>query len=393
MDRDQAIAEIATLADQAAFRPFFHRAITLLRNPDQLVQGPFGVCGLTSILRTLLCQDDLTKFVDLVKVVFVGGRFNGICASPGVLLDRRRKQFELKREFHTGSDVEQLDPGKELDFILARSLGKLLKITAPEMYASEVEKSREWFANFKADPNHPVVSLFHLDPEYVAELDADDLSGDLGRAIAANSQSAVAGWGFVIDPAHAVLTVEAKGSKWVLRLAGANMPDESDRELDLKLVDGAVQVTYNTYTTFGSYQKQGDIGLDRAGLVAVVTDVVGVKTCQSGDDITEPDLLIDEINAAFTSSTGFVYALVCGAGSWRLAARGLEAFLGKPRADPDGTPASVSHIVVVTGPIIPDQDNEAFVQIPTWTWGKAFVASMPKVHLPQYVRGYVRGTL
>jgi hypothetical protein len=397
MDRAQAIREVRTLPASAAdFKDFAERAEQLLEDPDRLIQGPFGICAMTSTVRTLLLQDDLDEFVNLVKVIFQGGTFNGIPAPSGTLLTRRRKQFAAKKTHRTRFPrANQANPDLELDFILARSIGKLFKIKSPLAYDSALQESGWMVANFAADPDDSEVTLFELDLKYINELNNADLSGDLGKALADNDFRAWFHWGFEINPTRATISVVARNTHWVLKLAADSMPDYRERTLEVSVESGKLVVTYDLYGDYGAFQKQGDLGVGLTGMMFLMKDVIAATSYSFDFNVSEPLKVIDKVNTQFASGvSAYVYAFVHGTPSWSEAKAGTaDAFANPPRPYRPYVgkpPVTGTHIVVVTAPIT---DAGTYVVVPTWSWGKRFDARIPKDHLTRYIGAYAYGQL
>jgi len=172
MNQTEARFFITALASRSAsFAPFAARAKRLVTNPDDINQTVFGICGLTVMVRSLL-QYDLQKFTDLLSAIFENKAFNGIQVDPGKLLGGRVKQWERKRQHNVQDEQPAPDASRELDFILSRSLGKLLKEQSPDNYRSLLEVGERISPTFKRRPDDPYVPLFKLDRKFVADLDA-----------------------------------------------------------------------------------------------------------------------------------------------------------------------------------------------------------------------------
>ncbi|MGI5239537.1 hypothetical protein [Dactylosporangium sp. CA-139066] len=397
MDRNQAIAHADRLASSSTdFADYYHeRAVELLNDPDDLMQGAFGVCAMTSMVWSLLHQADLTKFVALLDAVFADAPFNGIQAPPGKLLEGRQKQFDRKKDHRSVVGGNLPDSDYELDFILARSLGKLLKIKSPLIYSAALDESSWMVANFKAREGTSVAVICELSPAYAAELNAGTISDRLAHELRMNDLVAQMYWGFAIHTAGATVTTVTPGSHWTLLLAGNTIPDRKTRTLTIKATSGgALQVTYDPFGEPGSYQRDGDLGVGPTGMSWLMLDVLGAKSCRFEHSFLDGLDAIKTVNAEFDQPHPFVYAFVDSSVNWQAAKRGEATpfdvaptpharYIAKP-------PVTGTHIVVVTGKIT---ESPTHVRVPCWTWGVRFTADIPKGYLTAYIRGYAHGQL
>lgn len=89
---------------------------------------------MAAVVRSFL-QQDRSRFVDLLRAVYADEPFTGIPTGPGVLLGARLDQRAKKEAHYAGEYLTTWD----LDFVLSRSPGTLLKLRSPDMYEARMD--------------------------------------------------------------------------------------------------------------------------------------------------------------------------------------------------------------------------------------------------------------
>lgn len=392
MDKAEAKAFVHDLATKAAnFTQFEGRTVTLIDRPDELYQGSFGICGMSSMVRTLLRQRDLGRFAELLDAIFRDQSFNGIAVGPGELLDGRLKQWQEKEDHRTakGGNVPQAQ--HKIDFVLARSLGKLLKLKAPKIYEVQLMASEEMVRLYRTRPDSSELTVFTLDAELADDFDKAD-SDPLALEVLRYAEWRVLSLcGFGLPKGGTTIEQDKPGSSWwVVVQDGA-----STRRIKVTRDGGQLVGTFDAYAATGAYQKQGDLGLDDVGIETLMRRVLGAASCSFTEAERDPLAAISTVNAEFRGSTPFVYAFVNGTPGWSFAKNVDPVAAFVKAADPAvkyfGKPKPIGrHLVVIDGEI---QDAGSDVLVPTWTWGKSFTARIPKANLAGYLAGYSHGQL
>lgn len=131
---------------------YMARAKELITNPALLNQDQFGICGMAASTYILLVYDPL-RFVDLLCSIFNNEEFEGIpvgikdpVTQTGDLLEHRIEQYQRKL-----AQKPDLDPKSKLDFLVCRSLGKLLKKTDKQTYTETKDFSKKFAPSLKLD--------------------------------------------------------------------------------------------------------------------------------------------------------------------------------------------------------------------------------------------------
>jgi hypothetical protein len=419
MDKPTAKAYLVNLATTSTeFAQYRDRAIDLIDKPDEVQQSMFGVCGMSAMVRTLLEQADLTKFVSLVAAIFEDKPFNGITAPAGRLYAGRIRQWKTKVQHRTALNADVWPALYAFDFILARALGKLLKVRAPEIYDIQLMTSTDISRNYQTKPGANPNDLFELELGYTNELDTTTISKDLAYWLKIVSWRSQYLGGFPIEPAGASVQVVTPGKEWVITLV------PNTRKLNVTAGATALKVTYEAYAespeasnaVFQSavdgsaiYQKDGDLALDPTGVEWLTTKVLGVQSHQYTTvraTPTGPAAAVARINSTFDGTRPYAYAFVNGTDAgWVPAATAvamakhhgtlLPATLANftvPAPPPRrifGREAPVGeHILAITGKITEDANDYL---VPVWTWGMRFVARIPKANLAGYLPGCAHG--
>ncbi|MFD9204862.1 hypothetical protein ACFVZM_01100 [Streptomyces sioyaensis] len=382
----QAVSDLRT-AQPSFTGPDVARANTLIDNPDQLNQYFYGTCGMAAVVRSLL-QHDRARFVQLLRAVYEGTDFNGITTGPGVLLKGRLKQRDAKA---TQPMEVPYGPLFDLDFVLTRSLGKLLKIRSPRMYEAQTLFSEEIVRLFNV--TEPFLDAFTLDPEHIATLNAGKVDDDLAFDLR------IKGWrlgqvaGFTVDPHTTSIETRTPGDHWVLRF------DTGGRERVLRILRtaaGPLQVAVDVRGSESAFRDQGDLGLDSDGLKTLMLNVAGAPTATiTRIAPSAPQTAVDVVNAQLAGVKPYVYALIRSFDDWTRAnfdasARTFPASPTPPapiwgRTEPEG-----EHIVAINGPIRKEAD---FYAVPVWTWKNAFEVRVPAAQLAGYVPILVHGRI
>ncbi|APR75969.1 Hypothetical protein A7982_01316 [Minicystis rosea] len=230
------------MRSQGADAALIHRLGELIQSPGSISQDEFSTCALTSAVHSLL-QNDLGGFARLVTSVFTGrllARDGSLLAdfslgsnspAPGsavtnpiqrVLdgsLDVSRAGIQnkllsnaVKRAKAKRSDLESKGKGKAwsnehvLDYLLSRSLGKMLSKMAPEQYEADLEATEEVNPGYRdkaetraADATGP--SKKHGD----LLLSADSLVTLFGEVFGAGAQTVIAGEDYDLDAVNDAL--------------------------------------------------------------------------------------------------------------------------------------------------------------------------------------------
>ena len=382
----RAVSELGA-AQPSFIGPDVVRANTLIDNPDAFNQGFYGTCGMAAVVRSFL-QHDRARFVQLLRAVYEGTDFNGIATGPGVLLKGRLKQRDAK----AAQPMEvPYAPLFDLDFVLARSLGKLLKIRAPQMYEAQTLFSEEIARLFNV--KEPFLDAFTLDAEHIATLNAGKLDDDLGFDLK------MKGWrlgevaGFTVDLDTASIETKAPGDHWVLRFRAAG----GNRVLRvLRTAAGPLQVAVDVRGSESAFRDQGDLGLDSDGLKTLLLDVAGAPTATvTRIAPSAPQAAVDVVNAELAGPKPYVYALIRSFDDWTRAnwQPSQRTFPNPPtppapiwgREEPEG-----EHIVAINGAIRRETD---FYVVPVWTWKTAFEVRIPPAHLAGYLPVLVHGRI
>jgi hypothetical protein len=376
-------------ARQTAFSSYKQRTKELINDPDDINQTVFGICGLAVMVRSLL-QYDLQKFTELLSAIFEDAPFNGIQVAQGKLLAGRVKQWKRKEAHNAGTD-DEVEPDNELDFILCRSLGKLLKQQAPEHYRSLLEIGVEISPTFKVDPDSPYVRLFELDQKYAASLDIGVLTDDIAKRLRWNTATAKMLCGFGLDPTGATVSVNDPGKEWTITL------QEKQRELTVRAENGVLVVSFYAYYPYSDtdiWQKDGDLALGTTGVSRLMRNVVKAASYTFTNATSDPLAAITTINREFDQPKPYVYAFVNGAQAWIEASDGMTGQFDNPAPPPTRFFGNIApfgaHIVAITGKITHVGGR---VQVPTWSWTDSFTADIPVQHLAGYLSGYCHGQM
>lgn len=382
----QAVTDLRT-AQPSFTGPDVARANRLIDHPDDLNQYFWGTCGMAAAVRSFLLYDR-ARFVELLRAVYAGSAFNGIATGPGALLAGRVNQRDAKAAQPMGAPYEPLF---DLDFVLTRSLGKLLKIRSPKMYEAQTLFSEQIARLFNV--KEPFLDAFTLGPEHIATLNAGKVDADLAFELK------IKGWrlgqvaGFTVDlPTTSIETV-IPGDRWVLRF------DAGGRERVLRVLRtaaGPLQVAVDVRGSETAFRDQGDLGLDADGIKALMLNVVGAPTATiTRMAPASPKAAVDAVNAQLSGPKPYVYALIRSFDDWTKANfDAAERTFAKPptapapiwgRAEPEG-----EHIVAINGPIRPEGTNYV---VPVWTWKNTFEVRIPAAHLAGYVPILVHGRI
>lgn len=361
------------------------RAKLLLADPDQLNQGYYGTCGMAAIVRSLL-RHDRAKFVELLHAVYEGTPFHGIATGDGVLLKGRLKQRDRKAARHGAQYYDAID----LDFILLRSLGKLLKIQSPKMYESQTLFSEEIARLFNA--KQPYLDICTLDVRHSAVLDTakvdDRLLADLGAHELRLKQLA----GFGIDRGSITVEVVTPDQVWNLKFTAGG----AARTLQVRRILDHLDVGLDVQGSEVALRNEGDLGLDAVGLAYLAERVVGLRrpTVTKATPATAA-AAVAAVNAQLAGPAPYVYAFILSFDDWSRANHDdtQRTFPGAPtppapiwgRVKPEG-----EHIIAINGPIRTEGRQTV---VPVWTWANAFEVRMPTEHLAGYLPIFVHGTV
>lgn len=152
---------------------YIPRARKLIEDPALVDQDKFGICGMAASTHILLAYDPV-RFVDLLRSIFANEEFQGInvgikASSTGDLLEHRLEQYarntlglpaagklntdyllNLEEEYSKTSKTQRMNDTK-LDFIVCRSIGKLLKKTDRPLYDGAKGFSKKFAPGMKVD--------------------------------------------------------------------------------------------------------------------------------------------------------------------------------------------------------------------------------------------------
>ena len=229
---DQAAKDVAKSQLDAIrsplFAPYKRRAQEAIDTPASLNQGPYGVCGMATAVYFLL-QNDLDKYVALVKSIFDGDDFNAIPVGMKILNGRPTEYSVLlygrERQLQNKPKDALYRPGFEFDFIVSRSLGKLLKIKQPLTYDFLTRFSEQFDPLFNYKGVATKIPLFQIDSDNARVLDQATsllnqgaLSEGLKQQLKANEIYVVAKLGNGIDLSYPNVKVSAT-NEWDLEYA------------------------------------------------------------------------------------------------------------------------------------------------------------------------------
>jgi hypothetical protein len=393
MDRIQAKAFVEELAKTVpGFAPMKDRALQLIDKPNDIRQGAFFICGLSAMVRNLLEQADLQLFADLLSTIFRQTKFRRIEVDTHVL-DGRTRQWSQKLNHES-----TLPPGAryipranhQLDFILARALGKLLKIVSKDLYEGQLRASEQMVRRFRAKPG-VAVPVFSTPADFIKSLDGGAIDANLTFLLDTYSWVAQYSLGFGMDPKTATIRVNEAGKNWTVTVLDDDF-DNAKREFQVRLADDKLIWEFDGYTESAAYQKDGDLGLDQNGVRSIMRLVLGIDDYKYATLAEAGDFAA--VNAAFDTGKPLVLAFVNGIDSW------LDASSGKARqfdvaAKPPhqylAMPQPVGeHLVAITGKITRIGGR---VQVPTWSWGTTFIADIPEANLAGYIASFAWGHL
>ncbi|HEY3483343.1 MAG TPA: hypothetical protein VGL02_31090 [Streptomyces sp.] len=382
----QAVSDLRT-AQPLFTGPDAARANRLVDHPDELNQYFWGTCGMAAAVRSFL-QYDRARFVELLRAVYAGTGFNGIATGPGTLLGGRLNQRDAKSAQPMGAPYEA---DFDLDFVLTRSLGKLLKIRAPRMYEAQTLFSEQIARLFNV--KEPFLDAFTLDPEHIATLDAGKIDTELAFDLR------IKGWrlgqvaGFTVDQSTTTIETKTPGDHWVLRFTAGGR----ERVLRvLRTAAGPLQVAVDVRGSESAFRDQGDLGLDADGLRYLMLNVAGAPTATiTRIAPSSPQTAVDLVNAQLSGAKPYVYALIRSFDDWTGANfdPGSRTFAHPPtapapiwgREEPEG-----EHILAINGAI--RKEGGDYV-VPVWTWKNAFEVRIPAAHLAGYVPILVHGRI
>jgi hypothetical protein len=366
------------------------RAHELVTDPDQLNQGAFGVCAMTSAVRSLLIHDR-RKFIDLLSTVFTQVAFRGL-PLPANLLTQLRTLADA-----AGGRSRRQD----LDFLLARAIGVIFAAAQPDVSRQQIEFSRRFNPAF-GDTKGAAVNLFTLDSR---------LAADLNTAATATATARTAGAAPVnVAPAPLRQALEARGY-WMQHQIGyavdlANMQvdqtatgwsigfvmDNTPRTLTVTRPAGAGDLAVATTLT-GVFYEEGHLAVDPDGFQVMLKEIVGFP--QVTVSTYQLDYAIDQINLLLgTKQYPFAYAGISSFAEFQQAKNQVGPpvpFTVKPapiasyygRAEP-----IPEHWVVINGQIT--QVGGVYT-LPVWTWAKAFPIQISREQLGNYIFRFVYG--
>jgi hypothetical protein len=389
---DQLIPASFPDVDDAVLLMYRRRAKELVDNPDELHQGGFGVCGMASVLHEML-RHDLPAFTDLIGTIFTVSAFRHIM--PGEPLLAGRVKQRARKKSHSELEWEH-GP----DFIIARTIGKLLKLADPTVYQQMVEVSLDLMPYFTYKDKRPI-ELLDLGDLDLSEAGTDQLRTALVAALRDADQAAqdrIAEFDLTEATVHSVtLWKEKTHDGWWFRSTYGGV----GCVLRISKVERAkVALTFDPGSELEDiFKTEGDLALNYLGVETIMTAVLGKDAtslrCGAGADAA-----VAPVNQALNSSSKtYVIAFVNGSDAWKKAHGGhTSAFSGNPfakaaappRQYPGRTRPVAQHIICITGQIT---EYGAFYRVPAWSWGRTFTATIPKAHFATYLDGFTFGTM
>jgi hypothetical protein len=184
-NRQVRVRAVERLHDLHHFDDYAARAVQLIMDPNAVDQDCFGVCGMASTIHVVL-KFRPGRFADILHSVFNGEDFKGGVGKlkiPIKISAHAANYQEVIKDIQTGpaaageppTDVSALlakridqykhkmavkpsqKPWAKLDFIVSRSLARMLKITDPALYNDQKEFTKKF-----ADPAKPNVDLVKM---------------------------------------------------------------------------------------------------------------------------------------------------------------------------------------------------------------------------------------
>jgi hypothetical protein len=387
MDAAQAKQAVSDLrASQPSFEPPDAAcANTLLDRSDAVNQGYYGTCGMAAIVRSYL-QHDRARFVELLRAVYAGTPFNGIATGQGVLLDQRLIQRDNKAAQNPG-----YVPLFNLDFVLARSLRKLLKIRSPKMYEAQTLFSEEISRLFNAKAALP--RRVHARRRARHHAGRGDARRRPQFRPARQGLAAGTGRGLHRRPPHHADPPADAGQP-----LGPDVPGRRPRARPAGPENGHEPAAGR------GRRPQQRVGVPRPGRPRP-----GLRRAEDAPAERRRRAQRDNHAGQAHRPAGCrrcgeqraggpeVVRLRAHPQLRRLGGREPrpgEAYLREPptpptpiwgRAEPEG-----EHIIALNGPI--GREAGAFV-LPVWTWGNAFEVRIPEAHLAGYLPTFVHGQI
>jgi hypothetical protein len=421
MNQAQALTEIDTIHAASARlqgQPTMEaRARALVMNPDDISQGPFGVCAMTTAVRSLL-QYDREKYTKLLRTLFDDQPFYGTMP-PASLWATLTTQV---------STSLPLADARALDFLLARALGVLFEQADPVSYSAQVEFSRLWNPYF-GQPGGTLIPLFTLSSAFFGRLrqaalasapraataataDANRtarpsygvtiLPDTLAAELSTKEPAVQYACGFGIDLVEAVVLETTPGRVWQISYPVANVV----RTLTVTAADITSTADVTTQVVGLSYEK-GHLAMDVDGMVTFLQKVARF-TSVSTDGNLAVDGAVGRVNRALASANTAVYAAITASREFMAAkALALTPPLGRTLRF-DGAPrANVSfygkrapdprHWVDITGPLTqvdPTGVGRAtHYRVPVWSWNTRFQIDIPLDQLNAFLHRWVIATV
>jgi hypothetical protein len=317
-----------------------------------------------------------------------------------LLFGRERKQIEsMKNRVNKWQAPNRpvWDVDKDFDFIVSRSLGKLIKIHSPFVYQVQARFSEQFDPFFNYKENSNLIELFKVDlktatalAQVTRNLNSGVVTADLAREIGLNEISVLSKTGYGIDLATYVITTLTRDQEWELKYKYSG----DDKILSIKSMGTTLTFVIDLNKQFHPLKSDGDLALDVYGQVCLMKDVIGAQ----GVDFTY-SLFRDSaatINATFDQKQKpFVLATINGYVEWCFARNdaNFRTFDNPPTSEArvwGYSPLRFVHIIGVTGKI---EDDGAYYKVPVWTWAEEFTVRIKKELLSAYIYGYVYGKL
>ncbi|HEY9601490.1 MAG TPA: hypothetical protein V6C85_07770 [Allocoleopsis sp.] len=402
------------------------RAEALINDPAQLNQGSYGICGMAAIVYFLL-HYDLDKFITLLKSIFDGEDFNSIKVGMKqidgkdsdysvLLYGREQKQIERKKK----AEGKFYNPQLDFDFIISRSLGKLLKINNKPLYEQQKRFAEDFDLLFNIKVTDNKIQLFDIEYDNQSEFLSvvNMLNNKNGKKLSekiANPQEEIirdnfwksiyekqmeiiwnAGFGYL---ENGEITVINDFTDWKLKYPNEQttdryiysekiitITDTSDSQSSKSKLTVLIDLNKpNNYLL----RSDGDLPLNLDAILALMKDVVKVKNVSQSKEI-------DSVNLIFQEQKPFVIAAVNGAVEW-LKAKDYSSKrkFDNPPWEPKPSlirpkPPLFVHYIAVTGKI---EEVQGYYKVPVWTWANEFTVFIKKEHISKYIYGYIYGEL
>jgi hypothetical protein len=378
----QAVHDLATRVPMHAI--YVQRLYMLIDNPDLLHQGGRAICGLTSIVYTLLAHD-VQRFVKLVEGIFDTEWDAQIgCVTIKIEQLHQIPANQMQRKINTVPAHEAASVVyTQLDFMLARAIGVALLVKRPDAWEGMVANARAHNRLFFVE--HEAIQLPVQITTNVAWISDPNWWQTFQRDFHA-LQPLLAGWfGFGMTYASASLTPTHPGRWEFTWLEG-----EAAHTLILTArADSTLGVALKVAGTYA----EGDLPVSVQDGWTIMSEIFCCKEGGYFPLAAHQGEGPGVVNGLLNYPKSFAYGAVTGLRSWIAAYQ--AALSGAPRTDAaftfSGAPVVEGwHTLVITGPMI--VDGQHYV-VPVWTWGRRFTVRIPVELLASYITHITAGFL